>query len=96
MSAAEEKRRKRMAEEDAAIEAKGINAVFAAVIDRERGGFTLGVCKKDEKGYHPYNRARCWTTFEAAQEEAMLLNERMGLTRKEAFIIIASTMGGSR
>lgn len=92
---ATEKRRLRMAEEDAAIEAKGITAVFAAVLDRERAGFTLGVCKRGEKGYHHYNRAACWPTFEEAQEVAMQLNEKMGLTRREAAIIIASTMGGA-
>lgn len=67
---------------------------FAVVIDRDRGGFTLGVAKEGEKGYHPYTRAACHPTFDAAQQVADQQNQLLGLTPKDAALIVASTMGG--
>lgn len=73
----------------------GPRMAYAVVIDRERGGFTLGVAKENENGYHPFTRAACFPTYERAQEVADQQNKLLGLTPREACLIVTSTMGGA-
>jgi hypothetical protein len=69
---------------------------FAAVIrtqvgEGEKRPFGLGVVEEDEPGYYPY-RGPSYESFETAQAAATTLNERLGLSEREAALIVASSM----
>lgn len=66
---------------------------YAPVLDRERQGFAMGIAVRGEKGYHPFTRSPSFSTYDEARAACDVENERLGLTREEAALVVASTMG---
>lgn len=58
--------------------------------------YTIGRADYKEPGYVPSPWFGIFDTYDEAKEKADKLNEELGLTRTEAFKIIASSMGASR
>lgn len=63
---------------------------FTAVLVRE--GFGVGVAAEDEAGYWPLPDHGTFKTWDGAQAEADRLNEGLGLTKVQAWHIVASSM----
>lgn len=66
---------------------------YAPVLAREKQGFAMGIAVRGEKGYHPFTRSPTFATYDEALGACAVENERLGLTREEAALIVASTMG---
>ena len=69
------------------------NLAWAAIIE-DNGVYSLGVAERGIKGYSPLNEWNRVTfpTYDKASEEAEARNEALGLSKTEAFKIVASTM----
>jgi hypothetical protein len=67
-------------------------AWVAVVSDK---GFTLGVAVEDEAGYYVTDYPSV-DTYDKATKWAADLNERMGLTEKQAMLIVVSSMRKGR
>lgn len=67
------------------------NFAYTAVMRGDKWG--LGVAVRDESGYYQTDLPT-YDTVEAAEAHADILNERMGLSEKEAIRIVASSMRG--
>ena len=77
------------------VEFKG-RIAFCPIIDpTDDSGFGIGVAEENERGYRPY-RGLSFHTHEDAQATASMMNERLGLSEREAALIIASTMRSDR
>jgi hypothetical protein len=70
----------------------GKRYAFAEVCEGD--AWKLGVAVANEPGYHPCKRV--FKSQDEAREWADGLNEHIGLDRRAAALIIASTMGGRR
>lgn len=57
------------------------------------GRWILGVAEKDEPGYGPVEKYGAWPTKGEAQAVADDLNERMGVSAREAAEIVLSSIG---
>lgn len=55
-------------------------------------GCSIGVADQDVAGYSPLRETLLFPTWDEAQAEADRRNERMGLTRHEAELIVISSM----
>jgi hypothetical protein len=65
--------------------------------EREVAGWYLGICKWGEPGYHRYTRRnRPFKNQAEAEEVAKSQNALLGLTEKQAALIVASTMRSDR
>lgn len=65
---------------------------WAAIIDDD-GTYSLGLATRDEPGYAPLREPLGLATYAEATAEAEARNERLGLTRAEAWKIVASSIG---
>lgn len=63
---------------------------YVAVISEE--GYGLGVAVRDQAGYHPLREPLTFETYDEANTAARTMNERLGLSPREADEIIASSM----
>lgn len=67
---------------------------YVAVVRED--GYFLGIAVEGESGYHPMkegsDHAGDWGDYERVREAAEDLNERLGLSKVDAAIIVASTM----
>ena len=63
-------------------------AAYTAVTSE--GGAILGVAIKGESGYYPTGWH--YPSYDIAQQQAELMNARFGLTKQEAWEIVASSM----
>lgn len=70
------------------VELKKGEYCYVAVISEN--GYSNGVAVKGEKGYHPLSWE--FKTWADAENNAKLLNAKLGLTEKEAALIAISTM----
>ena len=70
---------------------------FCVAMGREGDGanYILGVAEENEYGYRPY-RGLSFDSWDAAQARADEMNERLGLSKRDAALIVASTMRGER
>jgi hypothetical protein len=66
-----------------------VRSAFTPIVVEE--GYILGRADENIPGYTPIY-AKVFDTIEEAEQTADELNERHGLTKKEAYEIIASTM----
>lgn len=57
----------------------------------EKRGFTLGIAVQDEPGYYQTDYPTV-KTYDEAVKWADALNERMGVSKKDAMLIILSSM----
>ena len=62
-------------------------AYVAVITDK---GYSIGLAIEGEKGYRPSNYE--YNTWQQAQETANLMNDKLGLSRKEASEIVIKTM----
>ena len=67
---------------------------YAAVLRGDK--FGIGRADKDIKGYTPMNGYGPFTTWDEACRKADWLNAKLGLTPREAMMIVASTMKPAR
>lgn len=67
---------------------------FAATMPQS-GGFGLGLVGENENGYRPRPELGTFETWEDAHARAADLNEQLGLSKREAVEIVASSMRGT-
>ena len=76
-------------------ENRGPIAIVAVVSEEMPGHFGLGIAVANERGYHPIPAGwAIFETMELAEAESDRANAALGLDERQAFGIVASTMGG--
>jgi hypothetical protein len=68
---------------------------YAYVVVEVVGGWGVAACVRGEDGYHPVPEYGPYATDGEARGVVDRLNERLGVSARDAAIIIASTMKGS-
>jgi len=67
------------------------NKAFTAVVTAT--GHAIGLAERDVPGYTPVQVEGEFERYDQAKERADELNRQLGLDRKEAWFIVASSMG---
>jgi len=67
---------------------------FTAIVTPE--GYTIGLAERDVAGYQPVRDEGPFENYDAARERADKMNVDLGLDPKEAWFIVASSVGAQR
>lgn len=72
-----------------------VDIAYTAVIN-DKGENRLGIAKRDQPGYYPirdeFDLGGTYESYDAATRVAELANERLGLTKQEAQLIVLSSI----
>ena len=69
-----------------------VRSAFTPVIDRAGRGWAIGRADEYQSGFTPIPEKGTFRTMQAAQKVADDMNKEIGITKKEALIIVATSM----
>lgn len=74
-------------------EVDGKHAFTAVIGSKDYFPYGIGRANKGKKGYTPQPQHGWFSTYAEAEDKASELNKKLGLTVKEAWELVAGTMG---